>query len=382
MTDEELARLAEAEVYDPAAIDAADQRHLLERLVAQGLTVEDLATANRLGDIVLRAFEHLILPGERSSVADAADATRLTVEQVLTIRRAWGLGDPKDDERLITPPEIEALEFVRDTAGFVGPDLALHAARVMGTAMSRIAEAEIALVRSRLEAPMQERHESGAAMLGLYATVLEGVLPAALRTLDALHRAHLVAIGRRYSDWALPPTEHNVVDLVVGFADLTHSTTLVQQLDLAGLDRAITAFEATTSDVIAAAGATVVKRLGDGVMFVTSEPEVACRVALDLVDAFRNHPLAPPVRVGVAAGLVAALRGDFFGPAVHLAARIVSAAPPATVLVSDDVRARVADVVAGLVFTPEGAHTLAGFVEPIKLHRLTRAVPTPVAARP
>ena len=218
---------------------------------------------------------------------------------------------------------------------------------------------------------MHGRGESAASILRAYATVIGSILPAALDTLDALHRAHLVAIARRYSDRALPPSESNVVDLVVGFADLSHSTTLVQQLDLAGLDRAITAFEAVTSDAIAAAGATVVKRLGDGVMFVTGRADVACTLALDLVDAFRDHPVAPPVRVGLAAGHVAALRGDFFGPPVHLAARIVGVAPPASVVVSAEIRERIADV-PGLGVVGVGPTALSGFERPVELFRLER----------
>jgi len=72
-----------------------------------------------------------------------------------------------------------------------------------------------------------------------------------------------------------------------------------------------------------------------------------------------------------APGQVAALRGDFFGPAVHLAARIVAAAPPSGVLVSGEVRAR-AQGTGAFTFVTAGAHALAGFGEPIELHRLTR----------
>jgi hypothetical protein len=197
---------------------------------------------------VLRAFERLLLPGERTTLANVVEATRLTAEQVLTIRRGWGLADPPPDVASFTPAEIAALESVRNMAGFVGPELAMHVARVMGTAMSRLAEAEIALVRSRVEAPMIERHESGASILQAYANVFDVFLPACLRTLDLLHRSHLVGIGRRYSEGTLPPSEINVVDTIVGFADVTESTRLVQETDLEGLDRAITAFERITSD--------------------------------------------------------------------------------------------------------------------------------------
>jgi class 3 adenylate cyclase len=120
-------------------------------------------------------------------------------------------------------------------------------------------------------------------------------------------------------------------------------------------------------------------------MFVTAHPDAACTIALDLVDAFRDHAVAPPVRVGLAAGRVAALRGDFFGPPVHLAARIVGVAPPSTVLVSDDVRARIADVMPAVTCTAEPPVALAGFETPVTLHRLERAgsgfrTPSPASA--
>jgi class 3 adenylate cyclase len=372
VTDDDLARLVEAGVYDPTAIDAIEQGRLLDQLVTRGLTVDDLATAHRLGTIVVRAFEHLLMPGERVTVAEAAGATGLEVEQVLTIRRAWGLSDPPPDLPSVTPAEMDAMRYVAAMAGFVGVDLALHVARVMGTAMSRLAEAEIALMRSRVEAPMIDRHESGASMLGAYRNVLDLFLPQGLRVLDVLHRAHLVALGQRYSEWALPPSETNVVDTVVGFADMTESTRLVERTDLAGLDRALTTFERVTSDLLAAAGASIVKRLGDGVMFVTNDSSAACRVALDLVDAFRDDPTSPPVRVGLAAGQVAALRGDFFGPAVHLAARVVGVAPSSSVWVTDEVRVR-AHGTGPFVFEPAGTHVLAGFADATVLHRLERA---------
>lgn len=372
MTDRDLERLAEAGVYDPAAIDAAEQRRLLDLLVEQGLTVDELAGAYRLGNLVLHAYGHLLLPGQRIALADVAAATGLTADQVLEIRRAWGLSDPPDDVAWCTPAEVAALEYVRGLAALAGSDLSMHLARVMGTAMSRLAEAEIALLRSRLEAPMIDRRESGATMLGAYKNVLDAFLPASLRTLDLLHRAHLVAIGRRYTEWAQPPSESNVVDLIVGFADLTGSTQLVQETDLAGLDRALTTFERVTSDLLAAAGATIVKRLGDGVMFVSPRTSATCRVALDLVDAFRDPAVSSPVRIGLAAGQVAALRGDFFGPAVHLAARIVAAAPPASVLVSGDVRTR-AEGTGDFAFVSMGAQPLPGFTEPVELHRLERS---------
>ena len=71
-------------------------------------------------------------------------------------------------------------------------------------------------------------------------------------------------------------------------------------------------FEATTGDVIAAAGANVAKRIGDAVMFVTNAPGVACALALELIEACARERL-PKLRVGLAVGDVIVRQGDFYG---------------------------------------------------------------------
>jgi class 3 adenylate cyclase len=367
----DLERLRVAGIYDPTADDAAAQREVLDQLVARGLTLEDILTARRLGTLVLEAFGHLLRAGGRLDLDEVATMSGLPAKLVLRFSRAAGFPDPGPGERRWTAADVEMLTFMRTVADLTGLDVTLHATRTLGTAVSRIAEAEIGLMRSRLEAPLMSSGATWASILSRYFRVIEEFLPASQRAIDGLHRRHLEHLVRRYSGWALPPSALNVLDMTVGFADLVGSTALVQQLDLAGLERAITTFEDRTSDVIAAADATLVKRLGDAVMFVTPFAEVACRVALDLVDAFAHDPVAPPVRVGLAAGHVVALRGDFYGAPVHLAARIVAAAPAATVRVSADVCERVGKR-DGLTFGTAGAHTLAGFETPVELYELRR----------
>lgn len=57
---------------------------------------------------------------------------------------------------------------------------------------------------------------------------------------------------------------------------------------------------------------------------------------------------------------------DLVGLPVHLAARIVAAAGPATVLTSRELR----DRVAGSIFRSAGTHALAGFGDPVELFEL------------
>jgi class 3 adenylate cyclase len=80
------------------------------------------------------------------------------------------------------------------------------------------------------------------------------------------------------------------------------------------------------------------KTIGDEAMFVAEGALGACRIALTLVEEFGRGQL-PPVRVGLAAGDVLSVFGDVYGPVVRLAARLVAATDPSTVLVSEQVHA-------------------------------------------
>jgi adenylate cyclase len=370
MAPDDLERLRAAHIYDPNAVDAADQLALLERLEERGLGPEALLSAHRLGTLVLAAFEHLIRPGKRRTTGEVAVATGRSTEELRRLWRAWGFPDPAADEPCWTEGDVDAIGFFRQAAAIAGDEWSMAMARAAGTAMSRVAESEVAFVRSKVEAPLLQQHAARATLLLQYERVIEGFLPAAEKLLDTLHRHHLTDFRRRYAS-ALGPSANNVLDVVVGFADVTGSTALVERLHLAALDHALAVFEERTTDVIARAGATLVKRLGDGVMFVAHDAEAACRLALDLVAAFPPAEAVPPVRVGLAAGVVAALRGDYFGPAVHRAARVVAVAAPRTVLVASEVAARVAP--SALAFESVGARTLAGFDHPVELLRVVDA---------
>jgi len=370
MTPDELARLQAGHIYDPDAEDAPEQLQLLERLAAQGLGPEVLLAADRLGTLVLSAFEHLIRPGNRRTTAQVAVATAIAEDRLRRLWRAWGFPDPAPDEACWTDDDVAAAEFMRDTAELAGQDWALEMARAAGTAMSRVAEAEVAFVRSKVEAPLVARGASRATLLVQYERVIGSFLPSAARVLDSLHRHHLADLRRRYAK-VLGPTPNNLLEVTVGFADMTGSTALVERVRLEELERTLAVFEERTTDAIARAGASLVKRLGDGVMFVSYDVAGACRLALDLVAAFPAAEGLPPIRVGMAWGTVAALRGDYFGPAVHRAARIVASAAPGSAVVVADIAAAVR--APDLAFHSLGAYRLAGFEDTVELFRCARA---------
>jgi len=112
-----------------------------------------------------------------------------------------------------------------------------------------------------------------------------------------------------------------------------------------------------------------VKLIGDEVMYVVSDADTACAIALELAHSLAADDVLPSVRSGIAAGEVLTRDGDYFGPVVNLAARAVKLADPDTVLASG----ALARAASNYRFASVGAPRLKGFDEPVELFRLERA---------
>ena len=125
--------------------------------------------------------------------------------------------------------------------------------------------------------------------------------------------------------------------LSVGFVDLVGYTALSQTLEPAQLAQLIARFEALTYDTVVERGGRVVKMIGDEVMYVADDVESAAMIALGLVDAVASDETLPGARAGLATGAVVAREGDYFGPTVNLAARLVGMARNEAVLTSGEV---------------------------------------------
>src|SRR5215813_3761031 len=88
-----------------------------------------------------------------------------------------------------------------------------------------------------------------------YVAAARQLFPRVTNVIETLHRHQLEFIAHRYSDVNAPTSTANVVELAVGFADIAGYTGLSHQLKASELTEMLTRFEATTGDVIAAAGA-------------------------------------------------------------------------------------------------------------------------------
>jgi adenylate cyclase len=376
VSDDQLAEeyddLVAAGLYDPDAADAAARLDLLTYLTDDvGASIPELVQAQEAGGLVSFAAIRSLRPdGERWTLTEIAARAGIDAELALAVWRCAGFADPRQFERRFGPGDLVVFELARDATEFVGRDHVLQLIRTAGEAIARVSEAEIALLRSKIEAPLVGTGNVADVARG-YAAVADTLFPQVTGAIEVFHRHQLEAIGRRYSDVSAPTSSANVVELTVGFADIAGYTGLSHQLDPSELASMLARFEATTGDVIAAAGANVAKRIGDAVMFVTNAPGVACALALELIEACAREKL-PKLRVGLAVGDVIVRQGDFYGRTVNLAARLVAEAEPGTALTDAELHHRLSRVRAGYGFVPAGRYNLPGFDGPTELFQLLR----------
>ena len=95
--------------------------------------------------------------GERWTLSEVAARVGMDVEFATAVWRAAGFADPRPFERRFGPGDVAVFELVRDLTALVGRDHSLQLVRTTGEAVGRIAEAEIALLRSNVEAPLAAR---------------------------------------------------------------------------------------------------------------------------------------------------------------------------------------------------------------------------------
>jgi len=370
--NEHLEDLVAAGLYDPADPSAAERLELFTFLLDEmGASIPELVQADEQGGLLsFAAFRTLRIGREGLTFRDAAERAEIDPDVALVLWRGAGLAEPRPFERRFGPQDVATFRLFRLLSEFLAEDQVLQLMRTLGEAVGRVAEAEVALLRSNIEAPLA-RQRKYVDVARTYQAVADTVFPQISEVIESMHRHHLQAIGRRYSDVGAPTTALNVVQLAVGFADLAGYTGLWQELRPEHLAVMLDRFEATTGDVITAAGANVVKRIGDAVMFVTNAPGVGCSLALDLLEACAAAQL-PKLRVGIAFGDVMVRQGDFYGPTVNLAARLVSAADAGTALTDEEMKQRLERVRGGYAFVAAGRFDLAGFVEPVSAFQLLR----------
>ncbi len=366
----EAAELEAAGLYDPAAPGAAERLALLQYLLGVGATIDDLVAAPRDELPLLASSLALWGRGKRLTIDEVSE--RAGVEPALVARamRAAGFPEPDPELRTFSPRDVELLEILSAGIEFLGEEVTIQLMRVMGAAAARVADASVSAFMVNVAPQAIEQDPSGLALARANTESLV-LLDGMTRGFDTLLRHHIER-GFRPLGTTTAVSDVDLVVRSVGFADLVESTAWTQQLDVSSLARALTEFDAVSSEIVVARDGRLVKLIGDEVMFVTHDAAAAADIALELVATFADHAVLPPVRAGIATGEVLARDGDYSGGVVNLAARAVRIAGPSCLLVDRTTR----DALQGdarFACGPEHVRSLKGFSKRVGLCEVTRA---------
>ncbi len=364
---------------DIARVEALARVRFL--LLGLGCTDEEIDQAVEDDVLDLLVVDRMLVPTEtRLTQSEVAERTDIPLDVAKRFWRALGFLDVDEDEPAFTDMDIEAVRIFQSMVamGLVELDSAVQMARVIGSSMARIAEAETAPGSTPI------LMETGDSVIDAdqFAKQAGASIPSMAQLLEYVWRRHLQAATRRAMlHRSRGPEEGIRPVMAVGFADMVGFTMLSQHLGDEELAAVVARFEELAHDTVVALGGRVVKMIGDEVMFVVQSAGGAAQIGLSLAEAYAGDDLLSDVRVALAIGPVLVKDGDFYGPVVNLASRLVGVAHPGTVLISDEFReALVTEHVTDIDTRPLRTRTLKDLGR-IQMWKLIRAGTEPGADR-
>lgn len=332
-------------------LDQAVER-VREFLISLGTSPDEIDSAVADQSLDLLVVDRLLIPPNPSyTPAMVSEQSGMSLENLRRLWRALGFPDVAPDDMAFTDLDLEAIISLQEllNLGLVSMEATVGLTRVIGTSMARIAEAEISAV------PIIANEIDSTRRAELFALSANGTLPAIVRLIEYTWRRHLQAAGRRAMltrNRAQGGVHH--VSLAVGFADLVGFTAMSQELDQKELVELVDRFETLAYDTVTVLEGRVVKMIGDEVMYVAEDVGQAARIAISLAEAYADDDILSEVRVGLACGPVLVKDGDYYGPVVNLASRMVNITRPGRVLISQEVYEALQDLPA-----PEGEDEFA-----------------------
>ena len=325
--------------------------HVVEIFASVGIAANDIpdtptAMAERISDAV---FAH----DDVWSLRDIARKIDLPAEELAQLMSRVGVPVDDLDAVWFNERDVRFADFIRGAASEDLIDLR-EAEEIMTMIASALETLTEAVVSNHVQGPERRLEQDlDGVVLNWRASVLAldlaDILPMAFR-----HHLRRTAERQRRTQSG---GGRELVQLAVGFVDLAGFTPLSQSITSLDLVEFVREFERNAHEAARRHGARVAKTIGDEVMFVAETPTAATAYATDLIETFGSDSVVP--RGGVAAGDLITLHGDYFGPIVNLAARLVDQAVPGEVLVSADVAAEVPAAVTA------GRRMLKGFDEPV-----------------
>ncbi|MET9201612.1 adenylate/guanylate cyclase domain-containing protein [Gordonia sp. NPDC003585] len=240
-------------------------------------------------------------------------------EHAEKIWNAFGFPRRRIDTKIFSRKDLEALRIFSGSEDVMEMTAQVSTARSIGQSMARLAEwqaDQLVELDADPDVPWS---------VPQMADALEKIQ-------QFVWRRHLMLALERRTASEASESLHSVV----GFADIVGYTSLSRRIGLAELQSLLDAFEERTYEIITELDGSVVKTLGDAVMFTFHEPAAAAMAAVGIHRLSESQPI-PELRAGLARGEVLTRLGDVFGEPVNIAARLCGSARPGTTLVDESV---------------------------------------------
>lgn len=279
------------------------------------------------------------MPGEaRYTGEELARLAGVDLELAERLWRAMGFAVLPDDTPMFVEDDLTALRMATQALTNLVPAAAIvYQTRVMAAALSRVAE----VTSDNIVENVNHLVRSGVTAAEIAEVLAKPEADDIDRLVGYVYRRQLrAAVWRKL---AAPVNIGERAVLTVGFVDLVRFTAVTEDIAEDQLAELVDRFESVVYDRVTASEGRIVKMIGDEVMYVADHADQATQIALDLVSAFQLEDSVPEARAGLACGPVLAHGGDYFGPVVNLASRIVDVARPSSVLVSQEIHDLLAD---------------------------------------
>ena len=347
------------------AEERAARLDLLERLAADGVSIEELKAAVAEDRLALLPVERVL--GARYTAAEIARLAGVDAQLIIQVRRALGLPEPGPEDRAFSKDDVEAARAAKLAldAGISEASI-IELTRVLGEGMARFAGAMAATFADTFLHPGDSERDVALR----YAAMAKQLTPATTPMLASALGAHVRESARR---GILSRAERERGHLsaeeetAVCFADLVGFTSLGGQVAAEELGSVATRLAELAGDV-ATHAVRLVKTIGDAAMFVSHDVVPIVEAALTLVEATEAAEL-PSLRAGLAIGPAFNRAGDWYGNSVNLASRVTGVARPGSVLCTQEVR----DLASGdFAWSFAGRFRLKGVADPLPLHRARR----------
>jgi adenylate cyclase len=347
--------------------DREARRRLMATLLSAGADEDEVRAAAREGRLATLPLDFVLGGARKYTLTEVARQSRLDPKFLRQVLMSLGHPNPKPREKRYSDDDVEVARIVRRfiDAGLSREGL-LDASRIIGQSTARMASAVRELAGDALIEPGDDEEALGRRYVAAARDLTPLMGPVLLHqfnlhlreqaTSDVITRADLLA-----------GTRTRTRTVAVAFVDLSDFTRLGQRF---GPDRvgaignrmAVLATEAARSPV------ELVKTIGDAAMLVSPEVDPLLDAVLKLMAAVdAEGEDFPTARAGLAFGDAVSRVGDWFGPAVNRASRIVDIAKPGTVLVDGETADRTGE---RFSFKRTRRHSLKGIDKRQRLFRL------------